>query len=231
MRRPFANRRVRGITLTLFVVLGGDLIAQTWTPAALRSGQFPPESPLSVGIGGGQVLLELIVSREGRVGEIKTLRTTGPFADRVATAAQAWSFAPAEEAVDPALRRPGDPARRAVASKVLIAGVFLPPALHTPTFGEPVKDIAPPSDDVPMPLSIVTPPLSPVVSAPGVVIVEVRVTPDGVVGEAKVTQSAAGYDDAALNAARQWRFQPARVRNRPSTSFAYIIFSFPPPRI
>jgi TonB family protein len=62
-----------------------------------------------------------------------------------------------------------------------------------------------------------------------VVLIEVRVDPNGSVVEATVRQTSPPFDDAALSAAGQWTFRPARVGGRAVTSLVYIMFACPMP--
>jgi hypothetical protein len=88
-------------------------------------------------------LLELTVGADGRVTEVKPLRTTPPFTEMLTATVRDWRFRPAEDA-DSSNRvadsRSAAPAP--VASKVLVAGVFRPPALNMPTLGEAPKTCA-----------------------------------------------------------------------------------------
>jgi TonB family protein len=61
------------------------------------------------------------------------------------------------------------------------------------------------------------------------VLVEVDVGEDGKVTSSKVIRSAPGLDAAALDAARQWRFRPARRAGKTTLSVAYILFGFGEP--
>jgi TonB family protein len=63
----------------------------------------------------------------------------------------------------------------------------------------------------------------------GVVLVELHVAADGTVSDVCVIESAPPFDDAALDAARQFRFRAARVEGAPVPSYVYILFGFLPP--
>jgi len=54
---------------------------------------------------------------------------------------------------------------------------------------------------------------------------EVRVEPGGNATNARVARSAPPFDDAALTAARQWMFRPARLHG-PVATLACILFGF-----
>ena len=179
-------------------------------------------------VGGGQVLLELAVGRDGRVTSVTPLRTTPPFTAVVADAVRDWQFAPATRT---AAREPDVVAGRAlpVESNVLVAGIFRPPAFNTPALGEAPRDVAPPSPGIVFPLKIAEPPFPPQAFGSGVVLVEARVDRDGTVADATIVRSAPPFDEAALAALRKWRFRPARVEVTAVPAFAYVLFGFPVP--
>jgi TonB family protein len=219
--------RLLGFFLVAAHALAVSLSAQdAFSPARYRGGPLPELSVLAVG--GGQVFLEVTVDRDGRVTAVTTLRTTPGLTDFVVRAARGWQFLPAEIEVDPEPGRPATPRpRQRIASKVLVAAAFRQPSLIGPTLGEPPKDVAAESDETPFPLTTSMPPYPPLALDGGVVLVEVRVDPNGTVGDATVVRSAPGFDDVARAAARQWRFRPARVRGRSVAALAYIVFGFP----
>ncbi len=81
-------------------------------PARYRSGPLP-QIPLHA-VGGGEVILEVSVTRGGIVSEITAARSSPPFTDVMTAAVRGWRFQPAEDTV-------------AVDSRVLVAAVFRPP--------------------------------------------------------------------------------------------------------
>jgi TonB family protein len=218
---------VMRVTLAGVVVvwLTTGVSSQTsWKPAKFVAG-MPPIIPLEA-VSGGEVLVEATVTDVGEVGDLVPLRITPPFTQQVLEAVGDWRFQAAEQMV---AKVPGDPrsiVREAVASRVLIACVFRPPALNSPTIGEPPKDVQRASDDVAVPLSTVTPAYPPLGLADGVVVVQVAVGVNGQVVNAATVRSAAGFDELALAAARQWTFRPARIHGRLEQTFAYLVFAF-----
>jgi TonB family protein len=215
--------------LIVACLLGVVLSAQgTFSPARYRAGTVPALPVMT--LGGGQVFLELAISREGRVTAVTPLRTTPPFTDLVVDAVRDWQFRPAEENV---AREPGradePPSRVPRASKVLVAAVFRPPALNTPTLGDAPKDIAPASDETAFPLTTTMPPFPPSALSSGVVLLEARIDRNGAVADVTVIRSAPPFDDAAQRATRRWRFRPARVRGMPVSTLVYIVCGFPVP--
>ena len=221
--------------MTTFAIAGAcallvSLSAQGgFSPARYRDGAVPPLPALAVG--GGEVFLEVAVGSDGRVAATKQLRTTRPFTDLVVAAVRGWQFVPAEEETEAEPGRPAEPKpRKRVASKVLVAGVFRPPALFSnTTLGELPKDVASESDETPFPLATTIPVYPPKALERGVVLVEARIDRGGAVTEARVIRSARPFDDVARAAARRWRFRPARVGGRTVESLVYILFGFPTP--
>lgn len=199
------------------------------TPAIFRTGSIPVLSAMSVEVGGGEVLLEVSVDRAGTVTGMKPLRETATFTERMVQSVKTWHFTPAEASIAAALRKPGGPTTQPVDSKVLVAGIFRRPAVIGVTQGAPIQDVAAASNDIPFPTSIATPPYPPGTMSPGVVLVEVSVDASGGVMDAKIRVPAPGFDSAALDAARQWKFRAARPDGSGAPAVAYIVFGFPVP--
>ncbi len=61
----------------------------------------------------------------------------------------------------------------------------------------------------------------------GLVVVRALVRSDGTVGQAKIAQSVPGLDQAALQAVRRWRFEPAMRKGYPTALRVYIPVRFP----
>lgn len=215
--------------LIIVCIVGVALSAQEiFSPARYRAGTVPALPAMA--LGGGQVFVELAVSREGRVTAVTPLRTTPPFTALVVDAVREWQFVPAEEdAVAEPGRADAPKSRRPIASNVLVAAVFRPPALNAPTLGEAPRDIASASDETAFPVTTTVPPFPPSASSSGVVLLEAQVDRNGAVADATVIRSAPPFDDAARAAVRQWSFRPARVRGMPVATLVYIVFGFPIP--
>ena len=195
-----------------------------------RDGAVPPV--LLRAVAGGEVWLEVPVTRDGVIPRVTLLRSTPPFTDALTTAVNGWRFAPAEAEIPPAPDAPPrtPSTRDRVDATVFVGAVFLPPSLNAPTLGEPPKDLAAPSSPgTPFPIATTRPmyPLRAV--AGGVVLVEALVGRMGDVEQAKVLSSAPGFDQAALDAARQWKFTPSRVQGINVPSYAYLVFGFAQP--
>jgi outer membrane biosynthesis protein TonB len=201
------------------------LAASALVPARLLQGSVTPASPTTVG--GGEVWLELKVDASGRVAEVLTLRDTPPFTALLREDVGGWRFAPASAQ------------GHAVASAVLVAGVFRPPALHDVAApGQAGQEAAEPSQAVPSPSSLVHPPYPPDRLGSATVLVEVSVGVDGAVKQARLIGEPTAFDDASLDAARRTRFRAAQRGGMPVVSTAVLVFGFrepltapgPPPR-
>lgn len=199
------------------------------TPARLRGGAAP-QIPVRA-VGGGDVAVELAVSRDGRVAGVDVLRESSPFTEAVADAVRGWSFDPAtDSSAEISGEGEARPVTTPVASKVLVLGLFRPPALFPGTLGVPPVDVGRASAAVPYPASPPQlPAYPPNALVDGVVMLELAVAGDGSLARVRVVQPAAGFDQAALDAARTIRFRPARVHDRPATALVYVVMAFRQP--
>jgi TonB family protein len=217
----------RRLWAILFVALGVAVSAQTRFRPAQYAGGALPIVPVRA-VGGGEVLLELALAKDGSVAETKILRTTPPFTAALLAATRTWRFRPAEQLIESADR--SQPAAWVpAASTVLVANIVRPPTLNAPTLGQPPQDVAAAADDTPFPLNIIPPPFPPRARDDGSVLVEVMIDARGRVSEARVLQSSPAFDEVALTTARGWSFRPARVRGESVAVYAYLVFAFRQP--
>jgi TonB family protein len=202
------------------------LVGADFEPARFRSGELPVQAVQPPMAGGGRVLLELHIDASGMVTNVTTLRSTPPLSGLLADAVSQWRFAPAR-ATHEELEH-----LVPVESRVLVTGVFRPPTLYdAPARGEVGEEVASASEEVPFPTSITTP-VYPPTAGPHigqVVLVEAEVGDDGSVTDARVLRSPAGFQVVSLDAARKWKFRPARREGRAVTSIVYIVFGFREP--
>ncbi len=217
---------VRSALVVAAVLVAAPLSAQQpYTPARHAAGS-PPGLPV-LAVGGGQAFVELTVGPDGAVKKVTALRSTPPFTLGLANAVTAWRFSPAMEDALGADGRPQGP--KPVASRILVASLFRAPTLLTPTLGEKTVNVGSASPEVAYPSATNEPPYPPQAMAGGVVLVEVTVDGAGAVKDARVIGSAPPFDQAAIDAARKWRFRPARVNGHATATYAYLIFGFPQP--
>jgi len=213
--------------LALRLAIASALLAPAaagFTPARYLSGSPPAIAVRAVG--GGQVFVELTIDEAGRVAAVTPLRDTPPFTPDVVAAVRGWTFTPAVE------QKPndrGDAVTRSVESKVLVAAMYRPPSLNAPTFGEPSKNVAPPSPDVALPASTVSPLFPPNALFDGTVLLECHVGADGRLLDVKVLQSNPAFERSALDAIHQWSFRPARHDGQPVDAYTYVSFAFRQP--
>ena len=190
-------------------------VGGAFVPARRLSGSLPAPPAPNV-VGWTEEMLEVVVGATGRVQRLRPFRATPMPADAIAPALADWLFRPA--VVD---------RNRAVESRVLVAAMFRPPQLYdAPTLGTPPADLAAPSDEIPFPVESRRPRYPPLAVSDAVVLVEVLVGLDGRVRETRIISGDPGFDQASLDAARGWRFRPARWNAAVVEAYSYLIFGF-----
>lgn len=199
------------------------------TPARYRAGVIP-QIPIQA-VSGADVAVEATVGRDGRVRGVAPLRHAAPFTEAVTTAVRTWQFeAAVDTSAEPGADGESRVVRTPVESKVLVIGLFRPPALFPGTLGTPPQDVGRASETVPYPSAPPElPRFPPNALMDGVVVIELAVGPDGGIGRARVVQSSPAFDAAALQAAQAMGFRPARVHGRPSPSLVYVVAAFRQP--
>ena len=103
--------------------------------------------------------------------------------------------------------------------------MYRAPTLLTPTQGERPQTVAAASTEVAFPSKTAEPGFPIQALSGGVVLIEARISPTGVVTPRVVT-SRPPFDSAAMQTAQQWGFYPA---SGSAESYAYIVFGFQPP--
>lgn len=200
------RRFVVSCLVTSSLVPGATIAAAQYTPARLKSGDAPGPPPNTVGWIWDAATVR--VDANGRPG-------TSGSAGVVAEAVSRWTFEPARDESGP------------VEGHVLVAACYRPAVLMAgPESQAPGMSASP---DVPSPTTTVPPAYPPRALGDGVVIVELAIDASGAVKDARVVRSAGGFDGAALDAARQWRFRPAQRAGAPVPAYAYLIFGFRQP--
>ncbi len=197
---------------SLFVAVA---LVAAFEPARLERGSVEgiPYGAAAAGL----VLVDVSVDGRGRVTDSRTIQDLAPFTDVVRRSVEGWEFRPSREN------------GVSTASRVLVAGLFRPamllfPAPESPTLPPPSAEA-----DVALPTSIAVPPYPPNAIGSIAALVEVSLTEQGQVSDVRLVGDAPGFADAALSAARSWRFRPATLRGRPHPSRAYLIFVFRQP--
>lgn len=179
--------------------------------AFFKQGNLPRQPPNLVG--GGEVLLEVTVEASGGVSEIRTLRATAPYTDLLQAAVKGWMFAPA---------RNGEGI--GVPWRVLVGGFYRPATMGPgPTLSDPPREAAAASAGVPFPSTTVPASYPPLAYGSSQVLIEFIIAADGTFTTEVVGEASSPFKEAALEAARQWRFRPVHA-----PSFAYVAFGFRP---
>lgn len=192
-----------GCVLALAVAsLASQPVSPRWKLGTLPS--LPDPS-----VGSGEVLLEVPIDAGGRVGAIRTLRDSPPYTEALRSAVMSWLFEPAR-----------DSAGKAAAGVVLVVGSYRPATVVGPAQGELPRDVAVAGTGVPLPLKTVPAPYPPLARGDASVLVEITVGVDGTTTP-RVVRGAPGFDDAAMQSAREWQFRPA-----PGGGRAYVVYGF-----
>ena len=196
------------------LLVGLGLLAAAGEPARLVSGDVPapPYGTRAAGV----VAYDVTVDARGAVTGVRPLRQLEPFSGPLEQAIAGWSFEAAREG------------GVAAEGHVLVAGLYRPAALMFPA---PPPPAAPPAGGgpVPVPRSVAVPPYPPNAMGDALVLVEIDVGEDGGVTSTRVVGAGSGFDGAAQDAARAWRFAPALAAGRPAPSRAYVVFGFRQP--
>jgi TonB family protein len=197
-------------------VLSGLLLmaqAEVATPR-LASGNPPDLPPLAQN--GGLVGLELRIAASGIVQEVIVVDDSPPFTEELRKVVRLWRFEPATVEETP------------VPARVAVLGLFRAPTLLGGAPPDP-KRISRPSEEIPYPTSTTTPAYPPQALDSGVMMLEVEVDEKGAVDDVEILHQTQGFDAVALEAARKFRFQPAKLDGHPVRSFALVVFGFPQP--
>jgi len=196
----------------LFPLVMSAALAAAEPPAAFKQGILPAQPPHIVG--GGEVLLEVAVAASGTVREIRTLRATAPYTDLLRGAVKNWMFEPARTV-----------AGAAVSSRLLVGGSYRPAVVpgSGPTLSEAQRDVATASAGVPFPSDTMPASYPPLAFGSSQVFLEFIIAADGTFTAEVVGEANSPFREAALEAARKWRFRPVGA-----PSLAYVVFGFRP---
>jgi TonB family protein len=179
--------------------------------------QTPPgEVPYGATVAGA-VALEASISNTGAVSGVRAIKSLEPFTGPFTAAVRTWQAEPAREG------------GVAVASHMLVLGVFRPPMLAYPAPPPPERKDYGVAGKLPVPTHWIVPGYPPMAVGNAAVAVEVTVAETGAVTEARVTASTPGFDDAAMAAVRQWTFTPVLRDGKPVASRLAVVFFFPAP--
>lgn len=192
------------------------------TAARLRAGATAPLAPPLV-IGGGEVVLDLTVGRDGSVTKVEAVRATPPYTDLLAGAVQGWRFDPPKAPLDGTLQ-PAD-------GHVLVVAMYRPPQVYSaPAPGAETKTVGELSVELPAPTGLSMPvAYPPRATRDGAVLIEFELTMAGVVRETKVMSRPSAFDSAALDTVKTWRFDFPRQPTGAPQLFVYAVVGFREP--
>ena len=191
------------------------------TPTSPRLVDGHVEQAIPRAFGGGEVVLELTVDSAGAVAEVARVRATPPYLDFAVKSVGSWRFTPATAVVDGRVT--------AVAAAVLVVAVFRPPLVYAgPAPGPRAQIVGALSRRVPSVDGVALPAYPPMAIGDGVVVVEIEIR-RGEAPNYRIVGPASGFDAAALDAVRSWRFVPPRDSSVPETTFAYAVLGFRAP--
>ena len=180
-------------------------------PLSLVTAPYPAES-----LTGGEVSLDTLVDPKGRFAEIRVVRGEEPFLSDVLSAVRTWTFIPAQQD------------GRAVFARLGITFQF-PQSLRRAVPAATHSFDAPPARDgerSPIPILTVEPSLPAGSDADGSVVLYESLDAQAAVTSSRILQIAPGLADAALAAARDWRFVPSLHSGSPQLSAAILVFTF-----
>jgi hypothetical protein len=193
------------------------------TAPRLREGSGSAQIPEAVeAVGGGEVVLELAVDARGTVGRVEPIRTTPPYTDLVVSAAATWQFEPATSLIEGR--------STTAAAPVLVVAVFRPPALY----GGPARGVVPQtvgvaSTRLPRLVSVVMPAYPPTATGNAIVLVEIELSGRAASRGYRILGPASGFDSAALDAVRAWRFDAPGAPDGADRIFVYAVLGFRTP--
>jgi outer membrane biosynthesis protein TonB len=217
-RRPRALLFTAAALVTVMVWAAIDTAASQQAVAPrLREAPLPLQMPQA--LGGGEVVLEVTVDARGTVGRVDRVRETPPYTDAVATWTAGWQFEPA--AATTAGRRTG------IDAPVLVVALFRPPSFYAgPAPGEPPRTRGAPSARLPSLQSLVMAVYPPTATGDGVVLVEVEMSRRAEARSYRIVGASSGFDGAALDAVRAWRFGAPKAADVPDALFVYAVVGF-----
>jgi Trypsin-like peptidase domain/Gram-negative bacterial TonB protein C-terminal len=192
-------------------------------PEALATKQFSAPTPVSLVaaaypagvLSGGDVVLDAVVGNTGRLADIRVRGGENPFLEKVLSAVQSWMFRPASS---------GDQAIAARIGIVFQFSGFIPArARHGRTFEEHLADLP---ERGAQPLVTPEPDLPPAKMVEGNVILCEQLDSRGQIDSIEVLQGQEPLASAAVAAARQWRYSPARSGGADAASEVIVVDAF-----
>ena len=187
------------------------LLFQQQDMSLLLEHAAPPSRPVST-LATGVSVVEVEVDARTRSMQTRQLYGQSPFVTPGLNALMSWGFA-----VPPGVSS----ARTSVTFLFRSPAIYpvpIPPPAVKPWTGSPNASA--------LPQEIVDPGYPPAAVAEGILVLVVRINPDGnVIGVEKFSGDAVLFAHSQ-NALKNWKFSPARIANKPVSSSAYVVISF-----
>jgi TonB family protein len=198
--------------------------AARYQPATVTSAgniPYPPNSRNS-----GMVTLDVSVDSSGAVQQVTAPRDLPPFTKTAENALNGWSFSGARKAGQLA---PGVVRVNVIFNPFNPSNVSIP----APPLPPPRNNVAGQSGSFQLPdvKSANYAAYPPNTVASGTVVLDVRVSRDGGVGDVKVLQGSGPLSDAPVNAVKSWTFAPARYQGKPVAAHTVVAFVFVQPEV
>jgi hypothetical protein len=205
--------------LILSAAVGAELEERSTSPR-LRESRLPAQLPQA--LGGGDVVLELSIDSRGTVAQVERVRVTPPYADLVVDSTAEWRFEPATVMVEGRAT--------SVAASVLVVAVFRPASFYSgPAPGVAPQVLGAPSPRLPRVESLAMPAYPPTATGNGIVLVEIEMSRRVEPRTYRIVGPPSGFDAAALDAVRTWRFGAPQTLDAPDPLFVYAMVGFRAP--
>jgi len=214
----------QGFALLLAILAPAAAYAQplSFSPPRLLNAELP-SLPAPTVVGGGEVLLEVVVTTTGAVAHPVILRSTPPYTQLVLDSVSRWQF-------EPARFLEANGAQVPVEASVCIVAVYRPPTLvNAPTIGEPPRDLRTPSGDVACPISMHVPLHPPQALQGAVLLFDIALDERAGIVDTRALGPTFGFEGAARDALVMWRFRPAMFRGRATGASTFVLFGFRSP--
>ena len=173
-------------------------------PLSLVPARYPADA-----LFGGEVVLDAAVDGDGLLSDVKLVHGDQPFALKALDAVKTWAFVPDEKAE----------------SRITIVFQFpqpyVPPRASTMHHYEDS-----PGDDEALPLTTTEPVYPAGSDEAGSVILYELIDRDGHVASARALRGDEALSAAAIEAARDWEFSPARLAGAPAEAAAIVVVTF-----
>jgi len=184
-------------------------------PLSLVPAAYPSQSFF-----GGEVLLDAQVGRDGTASDVRVLNGEPLFVDKALAAVSTWMFRAAQSE--------GQARDTRIAIAFEFPQPYVPPrasTVHHFDFADALNGSAA------VPVTTVEPGYPYPSNAEGSVILYGTVSADGRLGGIKVVRGLEPLTDAAISAARQWQFAPAKRSGAPVPSAAVIVVTYRRPLV